>query len=66
MKKITITLSDEAEKVFNDIMYDLPHNEDGTGVCTQSDAINHSLINYQEFLNFFYDTDDDYLDNKNK
>ena len=55
MKKITVTLSDEVEKVFNDIMYSLPKEEDGSGTCTQSDAINHALVNYQEFVDFFED-----------
>lgn len=43
MKKITVTLSDDAEKVFNEIMYALPKEEDGTGMCTQSEAINYAL-----------------------
>jgi len=47
MKKITITLSDEAEKFFNE--YSLPKEEDGMGKCTQSDAINHALMNLKEF-----------------
>jgi hypothetical protein len=59
MKKITVTLSDESEKVFNDIMYSLAKEEDGTGMCTQSDAINHALVNYQEFLDFFQEDDMD-------
>ncbi len=72
MKKITVTLSDEAEKVFNDIMYSLPKDEEtGEGMCTQSEAINHALVNYQEFLDFFdiedvVTTDENYLENKNK
>jgi len=44
MKKITVTLSDEAEAYFNEIMYSLPKEEDGTGMCTQSDAINYALM----------------------
>jgi hypothetical protein len=43
MKKITITLTDKAEEVFNEIMYALPREEDGTGMCTQSQAICHAL-----------------------
>ena len=43
MKKITVTLTDEAEKVFNEIMYALPKEEDGTGMCNQSEAICHAL-----------------------
>jgi hypothetical protein len=43
MKKITITLTDEAEKVFNDLMYSLPKEEDGTGMCNQSEAICYAL-----------------------
>jgi hypothetical protein len=43
MKKITLTLSDEAEKVFNDLMYSLPKDKDGTGMCTQSEAICYAL-----------------------
>jgi hypothetical protein len=71
MKKITVTLSDEAEKVFNDIMYSLAKEEDGTGMCTQSEAINHALVNYQELIDFFdiedvVTTDENYLENKNK
>ena len=71
MKKITVTLSDEAEKVFNDIMYSLPKEEDGTGMCNQSEAISHALVNYQELIDFFdiedvVTTDENYLENKNK
>ena len=43
MKKITVTLSDKAEKQFNEIMYSLPENEDGTGMCTQSQAVNYAF-----------------------
>ena len=43
MKKITVTLSDEAEKIFNELMYSLPKKEDGSGMCTQSEAINYAL-----------------------
>ena len=42
-KKITITLSDKAEEYFNEVMYSLPKNDDGTGMCTQNQAINHVL-----------------------
>jgi len=59
MKKITITLSDEAEKVFNEIMYSLPKDpETGEGMCTQSDAINYALINNEELIEFFEETDE--------
>jgi hypothetical protein len=51
-KTIRITLSDEAEKQFNEIMYALPKNEDGSGICTQSQAINHALIELAEFEKF--------------
>lgn len=44
MKKITVTLNDEAEKMFNEIMYSLPKDPDGSGMCSQSDAINYALI----------------------
>ena len=43
MKRITVTLTDEAEKVFNEIMYSLPKEKDGSGMCTQSDAISYAL-----------------------
>ena len=56
MKKITVTLSDEAEKVFNEIMYSLPKNKDGTGMCTQSDAINYALISNEELIEFVDNT----------
>ena len=49
MKSIKITLSDKAEKVFNKIVYSLPKNEDGTGICTQSQAINYALESIGEF-----------------
>ena len=49
MKKITVTLNDEAEKFFNEIMYSLPKEPDGTGMCSQSDAINYALLSLQEF-----------------
>lgn len=51
MKKITVTLSDEAEKMFNEIMYSLPKEEDGTGMCTQSQAINYALTGLQDLEN---------------
>ena len=44
MKKITVTLNDEAEAYFHELMYSLPKNEDGSGMCSQSDAINYALI----------------------
>ena len=47
MKKITVTLSDKAEKYFNDIMYSLPRHADGSGMCTQSQAINYTLVSLQ-------------------
>jgi hypothetical protein len=43
MKKITITLSKKAEKVFNEIMYSLPKEQDGSEMCKQSKAINYAL-----------------------
>ena len=43
MKKLTIILTDEGEKVFNDLMYSLPKDEDGSGMCTQNEAINYAL-----------------------
>ena len=57
MKKITVTLSDEGERVFNDIMYSLPKEDDGSGMCTQSDAINHALIEYENFIEFWENVD---------
>lgn len=40
-KKITVTLSDEAEKYFNEVAYSL---DKGDGkVATQSEVINHCL-----------------------
>lgn len=59
MKKITVTLSDKAEKYFNEVMYSLPKNADGTGICSQSQAINESL----ETLSDFERTQDDQLAN---
>ena len=55
MKKITVTLNDEAEAFFNEIMYSLAKEEDGTGMCTQSDAINYALLSLQEFEQMFED-----------
>jgi len=49
MKKITVTLSDEAEKYFNEIMYSLPKEDDGSGMCTQSEAINYALLYLKNF-----------------
>jgi hypothetical protein len=43
MKKITVTLSDNAEKVFNEIMYSLPKHEDGSGMCTQNQAVSYAF-----------------------
>ena len=57
MRKITVTLSDEGERVFNDIMYSLPKEDDGSGMCTQSDAINHALIEYENFIEFWENVD---------
>ena len=58
MKKITVTLSDEGEKVFNDIMYSLPKDQEtGEGMCTQSEAINHALTEYENFIEFFENVD---------
>ena len=53
MKKITITLSDEAERFFNEIMYSLPKETDGSGMCTQSEAINYALLNLSIFENIY-------------
>lgn len=47
-KKITITLSDKAEKYFNELMYSLP-GKNGEGLCTQSEAINESLETLSDF-----------------
>lgn len=43
MKTIRVTLSDDAVKVFNEIMYSLPKHEDGTGMCTQSQAVSYAF-----------------------
>jgi len=43
MKRITVTLTDDAERVFNEIMYSLPKEKDGSGLCTQSQAISYAL-----------------------
>ena len=43
MKKITVTLTDEAEIVLNEIMYSLPKEKDGSGMCSQSDAVSYAL-----------------------
>jgi len=48
MKKITVTLNDEAERFFNEIMYALPKPGTEGDLCTQSDAINHALISLSE------------------
>ena len=59
MKKITVTLSDEGEKAFNEIMYSLPKDpETGEGCCTQSDAINYALINNEELIKFYEELDE--------
>ena len=47
MKKITVTLSDKAEKYFNDVAYSLD-NGDGK-VATQSEVISHCLEELQMF-----------------
>ena len=47
MKKITVTLSDKAEAYFDEIMYSLPKYADGSGMCTQSQAINYTLVSLQ-------------------
>lgn len=47
MKKITVTLSDKAEAYFDEIMYSLPKYADGSGMCTQSQAINYALVSLQ-------------------
>jgi hypothetical protein len=41
MKKITVILDDESEVYFNEIMYSLPKYKDGTGTCTQNQAVNY-------------------------
>lgn len=41
--KITVTLTGKAEKMYNEIMYSLPENEDGSGMCTQSQAVNYAF-----------------------
>ena len=46
MKKITVTLSDEAEKYFNEVQYSL---DNGEKVATQSEVINHCLIELAKF-----------------
>lgn len=43
MKKIKATITDDAEKAFNEIMYSLPKNKDGTGMCTQSQAVGYAF-----------------------
>ena len=43
MKRITVELTEEAEKAFNEIMYSLPKNTDGSGTCTQSQAVSYAL-----------------------
>ena len=47
MKKITVTLSDKAEAYFDEIMYSLPKYADGSGMCTQSQVINYTLVSLQ-------------------
>ena len=66
MKKITVTLTDEAEIVFNELMYSLPKNDDGSGMCSQSSVICYALqrMNYLEqkeeiFCLWTYDEDYD-------
>lgn len=46
-KKITITLSEKAEKYFNEVMYALTDENDKP--CSQSMAINNSLESLAEF-----------------
>ncbi len=53
MKKITITLTDESERFFNEIIYSLPKETDGSGMCTQSEAINYALLRLQIFENIY-------------
>jgi hypothetical protein len=55
MKKITVTLSDEAEAYFNEILYSLPKPGTEGDLCTQSDAINYALLSLQEFEKMFED-----------
>lgn len=46
-KKITITLTDEAEEYFNEVQHSL---DDGNGkVATQSQVINHCLMELSVF-----------------
>jgi len=52
MKKITVTLNDEAERFFNEIMYSLPKPGTEGDLCTQSDAINHALISLSEMEDY--------------
>lgn len=46
-KKITITLSDKAEKFFNEVMYSLEGCNEKP--CTQTEAINWCLEALQDF-----------------
>lgn len=46
MKKITITLSDAAEKYFNEVKYSLDINGN---IPTDSEVINHCLENLSDF-----------------
>ena len=43
MKRITVKLTKKAEKAFNEIMYSLPKDNYGTGMCTQSQAVSYAL-----------------------
>ena len=67
-KKITITLTDEAEAYFNEVAYSLD-NGDGK-VATQSQVINHCLMELSLFEKLSgtdvtgYMRDNGYLDKK--
>lgn len=50
MKKITVTLSDKAEKYFNEVQYSLDYG-DGK-IATQSQVINHCLKELALFEEF--------------
>lgn len=49
MKKITVLLSEKANQQLNEILYSLPKNNDGSGLCTQSAAINYCLESMKDF-----------------
>jgi hypothetical protein len=49
MAKITIELSQKAEKYFNEVQYSLPKNPDGTGIATISQCVNECLETLADF-----------------